>query len=278
VLDKIKAYSALIRFDKPIGTMLLFWPCLFGTIVASEKVEYILILKFFLGAFFMRSAGCIINDIWDRDFDKNVERTKNRPLASGIVTVREAIILVVVFMLFGLLILLTFSLNSILFSMASIPLVLIYPLMKRVTYFPQLILGFVFNYGVLVAGMELQGYLSDEIILLYAACIFWTLAYDTVYGFMDIKDDKKIGVKSLSIFIENRNPKIWLACFYALFFVFIYFVKWEMNLLGYLIYLSAVIFSIFEMLKLNLNSTYSCMRFFKNTNIFGILIFLVSYL
>lgn len=278
MFPKIKLYLSLIRFDKPIGTLLLFWPFLFSSLLTLDKFDYYLIIKFFFGSFFMRSAGCVINDIWDQDFDKKVQRTMNRPLASNEVTVIEAVIVTIICLFLGFLIALTFQTKTIIFGALSIPLIILYPLMKRITFFPQLFLGFTFNFGVLIAGMEIEGYLSNQVLLLYVACIFWTLTYDTIYGFMDIIDDKKIGVKSLSIFIEEKNPKIWLSCFYSLFFILLFFSINILNNLSAIILILSICFSIYQIIKLDLKNISDCMKFFKNSNFVAIFISLIIFL
>jgi 4-hydroxybenzoate polyprenyltransferase len=194
---RVRPYYYLARIDKSVGTMLLLWPCVWGTSLATEMghvPDIILLSKFAVGAFVMRGAGCVINDLWDRDFDKHVERTKLRPLASGEVTVAEALVFLFGQLSCGLLILVSFNYSTIVWGFASMPLVIAYPLMKRFTNWPQLVLGLTFNWGVIVGWTAVQGSLSLLPVLpLYFSGVCWTLVYDTLYGYQDREDDKKLG-------------------------------------------------------------------------------------
>lgn len=264
-----------MRMDKPIGFMLLFWPCAFGVFLITKDIDYLLLLNFFVGAVLMRSAGCIINDIFDRDYDSKVERTKDRPIASGRVSLSEALFLLAIILILAFLILINLAFNSIIFTIISIPLVILYPLMKRITYFPQFFLGLTFNYGSLVSGVEIQHGLSVEIIILYIACIFWTLGYDSIYGFMDIKDDKKVNVKSLSILIES-NPKLWLAFFYGLFYwlfvLSLFLAGKDFTALRLCLMLIAAIHLLWQIFTLDIKSSKNCLLRFKSNNWLGLLV------
>ncbi len=200
------------------GTLLLLWPCVWSTALASplgELPDPVLLTKFCIGAIIMRGAGCTINDMWDKDFDKSVERTRSRPLASGELTVSDAMKFLALQLSCGLGVLLTFNLNSILLGLASFPLVVIYPLMKRYTNWPQLVLGFTFNWGALMGWAELHGSLSlPHILPLYAAGICWTLVYDTLYGYQDRDDDRKLGLKSTALHLGDA-PQWPLTCLAA---------------------------------------------------------------
>ena len=164
----------------------------------------------------MRSAGCIINDIADMDFDKNVERTKSRPLASGKITIKLAVIYSVILCSLAFLVLINFNFITILLAIASMPLAFIYPLMKRFTYWPQLFLGITFNYGLLLGWTSVNEGIGLVPLIFYFGAIFWTLGYDTIYGFQDIEDDEIIGVKSTSIKFKE-NPKKFLSLCYLIF-------------------------------------------------------------
>jgi 4-hydroxybenzoate polyprenyltransferase len=161
----------------------------------------------------MRGAGCIINDIIDKDIDKQVERTKNRPIADGRISVVEGVVTFILMSLIGLCILIQFSSEAIVVGIVAMVLLATYPIMKRITFWPQLYLGFAFNIGVIIATVNFEHSISLEAIILYAGCILWTLYYDTLYAFADISDDKKIGVKSLAVWLEDRDYKRWLAGF-----------------------------------------------------------------
>ena len=204
----------LIRLKKPIGIMLLFWPCLWGLTLAndftSNNLQYVIyFIYFFLGSFLMRSAGCIVNDILDRKYDILVERTKQRPIASGKISVNLSLIYVIILCSFAFLILIQFNFTTIWLGLASMPFAFSYPLMKRYTYWPQLFLGFTFNYGLIMAWFSIKPEFSYIPIIFYTGAIFWTLAYDTIYGFQDIKDDEIIGLKSTAIKF-NGNAKKFL--------------------------------------------------------------------
>ena len=199
-MEKFQIIIQLIRLDKPIGFLLLFWPCLWGLTLGyyfnNETTLYLkYIILFFLGSVLMRSAGCIFNDIVDRDLDRKVERTKERPIASGKILVLEAYIYIVFLCLISFLILLQFNLLTIILGMSSMILVFIYPFMKRITYWPQLFLGLTFNWGIIMGWTSITNNISIEPIILYLSAIFWTLGYDTIYGLQDVHDDEIIGVK-----------------------------------------------------------------------------------
>ena len=200
--------------------MLLFWPCAWGLTLAydfsSNLKNYVFyLLLFFLGAVLMRSAGCIVNDILDKEFDKKVLRTKNRPIASGKISIKIGIFYAAVLCLLALMVLLNFNKFTIILALGSMPLAFTYPLMKRFTYWPQLFLGITFNYGLILGWTAIKGQPDIIPIIFYLGAIFWTLGYDTIYGLQDVKDDEIIGVKSTSIKFKN-NVKIFVGTCYSL--------------------------------------------------------------
>ena len=200
----------LLRLDKPTGIFLLFWPCAWGLAIGSSSTNdrnlfYYYLILFFLGSIFMRSAGCVYNDIIDRNIDAKVLRTKSRPIAIGSISTTSGWVIILLLICASLIILFQFNLNSIIFGLSSGLLVIAYPFMKRITYWPQLFLGFAFNWGVILGWLVLENTFSLIPILLYASAIIWTVGYDTIYGAQDIKDDLKIGVKSTSIKFEKKN-------------------------------------------------------------------------
>ena len=220
-MNHLNLFVELTRLKKPIGYMLLFWPCSWGLSLAYDfssdlNIYFFYLLLFFLGSVLMRSAGCIVNDILDRKFDKKVLRTKDRPIASGKISVKLALLYSVILCLIAFLVLINFNLFTIIIALASMPLAFTYPLMKRFTYWPQLFLGITFNYGLLLGWTSVNGEISIIPIILYLGAIFWTLGYDTIYGFQDIEDDEIIGVKSTSIKFK-QNPKIFLSICYLIF-------------------------------------------------------------
>jgi 4-hydroxybenzoate polyprenyltransferase len=205
-------YGYLMRLDRPIGTWLLLLPAWWALALTGLNLWYIFL--FSLGAIIMRGAGCVINDLWDRDFDKQVERTKNRPLASGAVNPREALLLLTALLLLGFLILSLFNSFAILIGALSLVLIVTYPLMKRVTWWPQAFLGFTFNWGILLGAAVATGELPAWVWPLYAAGILWTLGYDTIYAHADTADDALVGVKSSARKLGAQSKK-WVSGFYA---------------------------------------------------------------
>ena len=210
----LRPFASLIRIDRPIGTWLLFWPCAWGLALAGAR-SVPLYIALGLGAFAMRSAGCVYNDIVDRDLDKQVERTRLRPLASGRVSLRAAWALTIGLCLLGLVILLDLEPVAQIVALASLALVAAYPFMKRITWWPQAWLGLVFSWGALVGWPAATGSLGWPAILLWAGSVFWVIGYDTLYAIQDIEDDALVGVKS-SARRMGGNLRLGVATFYAL--------------------------------------------------------------
>ena len=214
----LQPYLRLARMDRPIGTWLLLFPCWWSLALAASVTGNLppldLLLLFALGALVMRGAGCTFNDIVDRDFDARVARTAARPIPSGQVSVRQAILFLGIQLLIGLLVLLQFNGFAIVLGVAALPLVFTYPFMKRITYWPQAWLGLTFNWGALMGWAALQGALAWPPVLLYLAGIAWTLGYDTIYAHQDKEDDALIGVKSTALKF-GAGTKPWLVAFYG---------------------------------------------------------------
>ena len=279
-MKDFKLFLDLIRIKKPIGIMLLFWPCSWGLTLINDfsngYSQYILyLIYFFLGATLMRSAGCIVNDILDRKYDILVERTKNRPIASGDISVSLSLVYVVILCSLAFLILIQFNFITILLGLASMPFAFSYPLMKRYTYWPQLFLGFTFNYGLIMAWFSIKPEFSYIPIIFYCGAIFWTLAYDTIYGFQDIKDDEIIGVKSTSIKFK-KNPKLLIFLCYLIFIIFqiISGVLMEFN---YYYYIGIVIIALhllfYQTKNLDISNPKICLEKFKSNNFLGLIVF-----
>tara|TARA_B110000438_G_scaffold20293_1_gene18544 strand:- start:474 stop:1337 length:864 start_codon:yes stop_codon:yes gene_type:complete len=227
---KITYFLDLIRFSKPIGFMLLLWPCWFAlTFIPHNNLNIIKwYFLFFIGAFLMRSAGCIINDLVDIKIDKKVTRTANRPLTSKKISVLEALIFLFVLLFLSLIVILQFNFLTIIVALISFPFVILYPFMKRYTYWPQLILGIVFSWGIIIVNFQFINSSTYNYIILYIGCIFWTLAYDTIYAYQDFEDDKKNNIKSTAILFNTRG--IWFVkLFYLIFFSIIGYLSWETN-------------------------------------------------
>ena len=209
-MHQINLFIELTRLKRPIGYMLLFWPCAWGLTIGfdfskQKETYFFYLLLFFLGAVLMRSAGCIVNDIIDRKFDRKVFRTKDRPIASEKISVKLGLIYATILCLLAFCVLINFNFFSILLALGSMPLAFTYPFMKRYTYWPQLFLGITFNYGLILGWTSITNEVSLIPLIFYFGAIFWTLGYDTIYGFQDIKDDEIIGLKSTSIKYK-KNP------------------------------------------------------------------------
>ena len=283
-MKKLNLFIELTRLKKPIGFMLLFWPCAWGLSLAydfsNDLNNYFFYLTlFFLGSVLMRSAGCIVNDILDKEFDKKVSRTKNRPIASGKVSIKLGLAYVVFLCLIALLVLLNFNTLTIVLALGSMPLAFSYPLMKRYTYWPQLFLGITFNYGLILGWASIIGEISIASIVFYLGAIFWTLGYDTVYGFQNIKDDEIIGVKSTSIKFK-KNPKKFLSLCYLSFISSLIILGFLMNF-NYLFYIFLLIpithLLFFQVYKINFKNPKNCFEIFKSNNFLG-LVMLINIL
>ena len=280
-MKNFELFLELTRLKKPIGFMLLFWPCLWGLTLAHQfSYDNYIFFKhcflFFCGAVLMRSAGCIVNDILDRKIDVMVERTKNRPIASGKISVKKSLIYVFLLCAIAFLILIQFNLNTIILGLASMPFAFSYPLMKRFTYWPQLFLGITFNYGLVMAWVSLTNEFSFYPLILYFGAIFWTLGYDTIYGFQDIKDDEIIGVKSTSIKFKT-NPKLFIFVCYS-FFILFQIISGVLMEFNYYYFIGVIILTfhllIFQTLKLDISNTNMCLKRFKSNNFLGLLVFI----
>jgi len=275
----LKIFVELTRLNKPIGFMLLFWPCSWGLAYAYNQSSnfslflYYLFL-FFLGSILMRSAGCIINDIVDKDFDKKVQRTKRRPLAANKITIMHALFYAMILCLIAFFILIQFNFLTILLGVGSMFLAFLYPFMKRITYWPQLFLGITFNWGIIMAWTAFHNSVIPEIILLYLSAIFWTLGYDTIYGAQDMSDDEIIGLKSTSIKFKN-NILMFVASSYLItiglmLFLFKSFIGQNIFTFFLLIFMLSLFYQLI-ILKKNNQSLY--LKLFKTNNISGLILF-----
>ena len=279
-MNQLNLFIELIRLKKPIGFMLLFWPCAWGLTLAFDfsanlNNYFLYLILFFLGLVLMRSAGCIVNDILDKEFDAKVFRTKNRPVASGKISISLAIFYSVLLCFLALLVLLNFNYFTIILAFGSMPLAFTYPLMKRFTYWPQLFLGITFNYGLILGWTAVKGQVDVITIIFYIGAIFWTLGYDTIYGYQDIKDDEIIGLKSTSIKFK-KEPYIFLFSCYSIFLLSLlisgYFM--ELNKISFFIFIFILIHMFyFQVKKLNISDPSSCLKIFKSNNYLGLIIF-----
>ena len=290
-MEKVQIFVQLTRLNKPIGFMLLFWPCAWGLTLAyyldpfygfyfdwGKLLYFKYLILFFLGSVLMRSAGCIFNDIVDRDLDKKVERTKKRPIASGKISVSQSLIYVIILCSIAFLILLQFNLKTIILGLGSMFLAFAYPFMKRITYWPQLFLGLTFNWGIIMSWTSVTNSIGIEPIILYIAAIFWTLGYDTIYGLQDIRDDEIIGIKSTSIKFKNK-VKIFVGTCYSLCVLLILVIFFMIEMNKYLLLLAIpFVSSFFYQIKIfKASSSESCLLAFKNNNLTGLLIFIFIF-
>ena len=280
-MKQINLFIELTRLKKPIGYLLLFWPCAWGLTAAfdfSKNVNiYIFYLLLFLaGAILMRSAGCIVNDIFDKDFDRKVERTKNRPIAAGKIPIKDALIYTLILCFLALLILINFNWLTVVLALCSMPLAFTYPLMKRYTYWPQLFLGITFNYGLILGWVCIKNGIDLAPLIFYMGAIFWTLGYDTIYGYQDIKDDEIIGLKSTSIKFKN-NPKLFIFICYSIFLTCLLILGLLMNY-SYVFFISLMItfyqLFFFQIRYLVTNNPQDCLKKFKSNNLLGLIVFI----
>lgn len=281
--DRVEQYARLMRLDRPIGTLLLLWPTLWALWIASAgSPDPNILLIFLTGVFLMRSAGCVINDFADRNMDPYVERTKDRPLAAGRVTTKEALILF--FLLCGLAFALVLALNSLAMylSLVGVLWIVIYPFMKRFVYVPQLFLGFAFSWGVPMAFAAQTGTVPGVAGWIVAANIFWVLVYDTMYAMADRKDDLAIGVKSTAILFGRQDRLIVGICQLATLLM-LSMVGWlqHLNLYYYGALLFAAVMFCYQQWLTRLRDEARCFQAFMNNAWVGAVIFLglvLSYL
>jgi len=270
-----RPYLKLARADRPIGTWLLLWPCLWSIALAARDLSAIwLMLLFAVGAVVMRGAGCTFNDIVDRDFDGQVERTKGRPLPSGAVSVTQAFAFLVAQLLAGLAILLSLNGTAIALGFASVALIAVYPFMKRITYWPQAMLGLVFNWGALMGYAAVTGTLTVAPVLLYAGAIFWTIGYDTIYAHQDKDDDALIGVKSSALKLGAKTgTALWF--FYGAMIAGLAATGYvsDMGFIYYAGVAAAAAHLVWQIRSLDINDEAKCLHLFRSNREFGLIVF-----
>ena len=278
-MKQLNLFIELTRLKRPIGYMLLFWPCAWGLTLAYDFSKnlndyFFYMLLFLLGSILMRSAGCIVNDILDKEFDKKVSRTKNRPIASGKISLKLALTYVVFLCFIALLVLLNFNTFTIILALCSMPLAFSYPLMKRYTYWPQLFLGITFNYGLILGWVCIANEIELVPIILYIGAIFWTLGFDTIYGYQDIKDDEIIGLKSTSIKFKN-NPKKFISLCYIILIISLLTLGYLMEF-NFIYFISIGITSCYlfinQIKNLDISNPLNCLKKFKSNNFFGLIV------
>tara|TARA_B100001123_G_scaffold120514_1_gene140291 strand:+ start:2394 stop:3254 length:861 start_codon:yes stop_codon:yes gene_type:complete len=275
--EKINNYLELIRLNKPSGFMLLLWPCWFSLAYINLPQHTLITyyLLFLFGAVVMRSAGCIINDLVDQNIDSKIKRTALRPIAAKKISNLNAIIFLIILLTIGLLILLQFKFETILTGLVCTPLIVMYPFMKRITFWPQLFLGIVFNWGIIICSIEFFGTVTKEFFIFYLACVFWTIGYDTIYAFQDLKDDMKNKIKSTAVLFQDKGRYLVLACYtlMSLLIVYLSFLKTN-KLITMFVLLAIIIFIFFNLLRWDHKSESESGKIFRQNNVFGAMIFL----
>ena len=283
----LRPWLQLMRLDRPVGTWLLLWPCIFGLLLGAAAEErrflewrdYYYVILFGIGALVMRGAGCAFNDIIDRDIDAQVARTRGRPIPSGAITPKQARILLAGLCLVGLIILLQFNWFAVALGAASLLLVAAYPFMKRITWWPQAWLGLTFNWGALLGFAAQTGRLDLGVAMLYAGLIFWTLGYDTIYAHQDKDDDELIGVKSTARLFGADSRK-WILRFYAIAFTLILAAGFTEHA-GWpfaFVMLAAGAHMLWQVRQLNINNPENCLAVFRSNRDTGALIALAFLL
>ncbi|MDX6751099.1 4-hydroxybenzoate octaprenyltransferase [Geminicoccaceae bacterium 1502E] len=270
----LRDYALLARWDRPIGTWLLLLPCWWGLALGGTLPSPWLMLLFAVGAFAMRGAGCTVNDLADRDFDRRVERTRNRPLAAGRVRPWQAVAFVLAQCLVGLAVLLWLPPVAVAVAFASVPLVVAYPFMKRITYWPQAFLGLTFNWGALVGYAAAEGALALPAFLLYAAGFFWTMGYDTIYAHQDKADDVLVGVKSTALKLGAATPR-WLWGFYGASLALLVAAAVAAGSgPGFFLLLPLVVWTLArQIVGIDLDSTEGCLARFRSNRLAGLAVF-----
>ena len=283
----VRPYALLMRLDRPIGTWLLLLPCWWslglGWQLNQQKITLLelgyLYFLFTVGAILMRGAGCTINDLLDRKLDQLVARTANRPIASGVISVTNAILFLLLLLALSLTILLQLNETCWLLGFLVLLLVFSYPTFKRFTYWPQLVLGLTFNWGALMGWVSITGTIDTPSLILYLAGIFWTLGYDTIYANQDKEDDALIGVKSSALALENlTKPFIYIVYTVTIFGIFL--IGWisKFSIPFYLVCLIALCQLIWQIRALDLDSPNDCLKKFKSNRLFGFLITFAIFL
>ena len=273
-----RPYLKLARMDRPVGTWLLLWPCLWSVALAAaggvDAGHLYLMFLFALGALVMRGAGCTYNDIVDKDFDSQVERTLSRPIPAGEVTIKQAWGFLLFQCLIGLGVLLQLNLFAAGVALGSLVLVAAYPFMKRITYWPQAWLGLTFNWGALVGWAAVRGELALAPTILYFGAVFWTLGYDTIYAHQDREDDALVGVKSTALALGNKS-RVWIAVFYALF-VFVLLAAGSLAKLGWVYYIGTALAATHlgvQVWRLDIHNADVCLKIFRSNISFGWIVF-----
>lgn len=275
-LTRLRDYASLMRLDKPIGIFLLLWPTLWALLIASGgNPDPKVLLIFVAGVVLMRSAGCVINDYADREFDRHVSRTQNRPLTAGRVTTKEARVLFVILCVCAFVLVLQLNLLTVGLSVIGVLLAAIYPFLKRVTHLPQVFLGIAFGWSVPMAFAAQTGSVPQIAWLMFVATVLWATVYDTLYAMVDREDDRVLGLKSTAIlFGESDRQIIGLLQVMLLVSLLMIGQQAELGLIYYLAVLLAAVFAGWQQYLIRFREREACFRAFVNNNWFGAVIFL----
>jgi 4-hydroxybenzoate polyprenyltransferase len=275
IAERLKDYARLMRLHRPIGSLLLLWPTLWALWIAGQgRPDLIVFVVFVLGVLLMRSAGCVINDYADRNFDPHVERTRDRPIAAGRVSPREALVLFTVLCLFAFALVLTLNRLTILLSFVGVFLAATYPFVKRFTHLPQFYLGAAFGWGIPMACAAQTGGIPSVGWVLFAANVFWAVAYDTAYAMVDRDDDRRVGVKSTAI-LFGRHDRAMVFLFHVLTLSLLTYsgALAGLGLRYYAGLLAASGFVLYQQLLMRERTRDGCFRAFLNNNWFGAAVF-----
>ena len=272
---KLRLYALLARLDRPIGVWLLFLPGLWSILLARQPFWFslYLIILFSIGAVVMRAAGCVVNDLWDRKLDRQVVRTAGRPLASGMISPIEALVFLVLLLLVGLGILLSLDVEAQRLGLASLVLIALYPLAKRVTWWPQIMLGFTFGWGALMGFAAANHSLGWPVLPLYAAAILWILGYDTIYAHQDREDDALVGIRSTARLFGDRTRQFLAACYGGMIvFLVVAFAMAGIDALGMIALALPAALLAAQIIRLDINDPALCLALFKMNRIVGLLV------
>lgn len=274
----LRPYAQLMRLDRPIGWWLLLLPCWWGLVLAQiasggglPNLKFAFL--FLVGAIVMRGAGCTVNDIVDRNIDGSVERTQHRPIPSGRVSIKQALVFLCAQMAVGLIVVLQFNWLTIGTAISSLAIVAVYPFMKRITYWPQVVLGFAFNWGALVSWTAVHNSFSPAPFALYAGGILWTLAYDTIYAHQDKEDDVLVGVKSTALKLGAATPK-WLIFFFASSLALIDLSLWLVSapLPAHIGVAGAALHATWQVARFDGNNANRCLQLFRSNRVLGLIV------
>ncbi len=278
-----KPYAYLMRLDRPIGVWLLLLPCLWGIVLGTQNIKHLnsefalTIILFSIGSIIMRGAGCVINDIWDRDLDTLVERTKSRPIANGDISRPQALLFLASLLLIGFWVLIQFNTTTVTLGFLTLPFIGLYPLMKRITWWPQVFLGLTFNFGALMGWTAITGEITAATLMLYMGAIFWTIGYDTIYAHQDKEDDAMAGIKSTALKFGAHSKK-WVSSFYALSFtcfVYAYTMAHTYYASPYILsFIAVALHFIWQIRTWDIHDKESALKIFKSNKALGLLILL----